>query len=470
MEQTEPRKSYSEYEMKAMIELTKRACKAEGGFKFFIENVFAKSFEKFVNGEYISNVAKRMEANDWTMDVTARDHFKSTRLYAEIMYDIFTADKNIEGHYFSYNLSMSSYHLAKVKQLIACNPYYQHITNLNRKSASTIDFYNGKARVWIVPEGLLSFKRGIHADRIYIDDPLKDPENKLAPTVIYRINNVIKVEIFPMVNRNGKCRIVGTPQTNHDFFFDEDLRGKFSVSIKPAIVDEVNGIAVFPEWKSYAELVEIRNTIGEKPFNQEYMAKPSYTEDSYIERKKLMAVVDKDLKPQKAYMDDYDVVGGFDIGKKAHPSHIALYERRRDNESGKWVYKQLLTKWLDHVDYKDQLDIVKNLCEDFRVSRMLYDNTRSEFEAFAEQGLLPRCMEAVVFGMRKNQEMAVSFETVIKEERCTMINDTRQIDQILQVNADLQCVESPMGHGDSFWSNALALYEPKETTYRVRGF
>ena len=271
-----------------------------------------------------------------------------------------------------------------------------------------------------------------------------------------------------MIKKGGHCRIVGTPQTNVDFFFDENMAKRYHRTIKPAIVDEVKGIALFPEWKSFEELIEIRETIGEKVFNQEYMTKPSYSEDSYIERGRLMACVNADLEPQKIYNGEHDVVGGMDLGKKAHPSHITLFERWRDNETGKWKYRQLLSKWLDGVDYKDQLNIVTALCDDFKVVKLRYDNTRAEFEAFAEQGLLPRCMEAVVFGMRKNQEMAVSFETVVKEERCQLINDVRQIDQILQVNSELQAVESPMGHGDSFWSNALALYEPKEATYRIR--
>lgn len=80
---------------KAKIELVRRRCKKPGGFKFFVNHVFKASFEHFITGEYIDFVADRLEAKDWTMDVTARDHFKSTRLYAEIMYDIFTAEKDI---------------------------------------------------------------------------------------------------------------------------------------------------------------------------------------------------------------------------------------------------------------------------------------------------------------------------------------------------------------------------------------
>jgi len=436
------------------------------GFDYFIRNVFSASFRSsggLVYGKYIRDVAQEMVDYKWTMDISARDHFKSTRLYACVMYDIFTTTTDLECHYFSYMSSMACYHIAKIKKLIAENPFFAECIDRSYGSLSTIRMINTNGATYTaVPEGLLTFKRGIHAERVYIDDPLKDPENKLAPRAILQVNQVMKMEIFPMIKKDGHCRIVGTPQTNVDFFFDENMCQRYHRTIKPAILDEAKKIALFPEWKSYDELCKIRSIIGEKPFNQEYMTKPSYTEDAYIERSRLMAVVDKDLTEPKAYREGYDVVGGMDLGKKAHPSHIALYERRRDNATGKWRYTQLVSKWLDGVDYINQLDIVKDLIDRFHVIKLRYDNTRAEFEAFAEQGILPPCMEPVVFGMRKNQEMAVSLDTVIKEQRVRMLDDVRQIDQILQVNSELQAVESPMGHGDSFWSNAMALYEPIE--------
>lgn len=454
--------------IEAIIEKARRLAR-RNGLSWFINHVFAYSFDRgcFVRGQYIDEVANRMSNNAWTMDISARDHFKSTRLYAEIMFDIFTTETDIECHYFSYQQGMSAYHLAKLKKMIQANPFFKGFVDLSPMALSAIYYHNGQATYHAIPEGLLSFKRGIHAERIYIDDPLKDPENKLAPTVIYKINNVIKTEMFAMVKKGGICRVVGTPQTNSDFFFDEQLRRKFSVSIKPAIVDEAKRIVIFPEWKTYEELDEIRATIGEKAFNQEYLTKPSYSESSYIERKDLMNVVDTSLAQATTYEGGRDVVAGFDIGKKAHPAHLAVYERWTGTD-GKYYYRQLVSKWFDHVEYKEQLDYLLWAIDNYRIDTLRYDNTRGEFEGFAEQGLLHRCMKPVSFGVKTNNAMAVSLNTVVREGRCKMIDDTRQIDQLLQVNNELQAIESPQGHGDSFWSNALALWEEKEREYRVR--
>jgi hypothetical protein len=85
-----------------------------------------------------------------------------------------------------------------------------------------------------------------------------------------------------------------------------------------------------------------------------------------------------------------------------------------------------------------------DVCKRFRVDKLYYDNTRSEFELFAEQGLLPDCMEPVVLTMKQNNAMGANFEKIIQEKRVRFINEERQLDQILQVNNELQAIESPL--------------------------
>jgi len=456
-------------QIKAQIEIAKRKSRAPvGGFHHFTYKVFSASFDPFVGGSYVDEVIDGMEQHPWTMDITGRDHFKSTRLYDQVMYDIFTAEKDLEGHYFSYNTTLSRYHLAKIKQFMARNPFFRGIKDLNTQSDSILDFWNGKARVTVAPEGLLSFKRGIHADRIYIDDPLKDPENKLAPVVIHKINRVIKTEIIPMVNKGGVCRIVGTPQTYDDFFFDEELQKRFVTNIRDSMKDEANRVALWVEWHTFDELEQIRQTIGEKTFNQEYRAKPAYTEDSYIPRTKLMKLVDTSLINQREYTGENDVVAGYDIGKHTHPAHLAVFERWRNEELGVYFYRQLLSQWFDNWDYEAQVNHLVEIIRLFNISLLRYDNTRGEFEGFDEQGKLPRQMKPVVFGLRSKNSMAANLDSAVTGERVTFINDKRQLDQMLAVTSDLQAFESSEGHGDSFWSVCMALLEEKQKEYRAR--
>ena len=87
-----------------------------------------------------------------------------------------------------------------------------------------------------------------------------------------------------------------------------------------------------------------------------------------------------------------------------------------------------------------------------------YDNTGSEFESFAERGELPDGMEPVVATGKKNYELAALLESRIRAKpkpRIKLLKDDRQKNQILAVDNDLHAPETPEGHGDSFWSNAL---------------
>jgi hypothetical protein len=60
----------------------------------------------------------------------------------------------------------------------------------------------------------------------------------------------------------------------------------------------------------------------------------------------------------------------------------------------------------------------------------------------------------------------VSMATVLSDRvthgTVKLLDDARQTNQMLAVNNNLQAIESPQGHGDSFWSNAMALPEREE--------
>lgn len=453
----------------ASIEVVRRKCRGHGGFKFFINNVFSASFGgDFIGGDYVDNIADRMEKLPWTMDVTARGHFKSTRLYAEIMHDIFTMERDIEAWYFSYNTDLSAYHLKKLKQMIKRNPFFIDIRDSKAQAEGILAYERNNNVYTCAPAGLLAFKRGIHADRIYVDDPLRDPENKLAPTVIRKVNRTISTEIYPMVNKGGRCRVVGTPQTFEDFFYNPQLRNKWDVEINDAMVDEKNRIAIWPEWVSFDELEDIRNTIGEKTFNQEYRASPAYAEDSYIKREALLSVIDEALEPLKEYAGELDVVGGLDIGKHRHPSHMVLFLRWE--KEGLYYFKQIVSSWLDGMNYNDQWELLDTVAALYNLDVLRYDNTRGEFEAFAEKATpnQKRILKPVVFNLKSKNAMAAQIDALITSKRITLLNDTRQTEQVLAVTGDLHAMESDQGHGDSFWSIGLATMVEKENVVRVR--
>jgi hypothetical protein len=465
--------------LRAKTELAKVMSRKPGGYRYFINNVFAACFgDKFIKGEYLNKVADHLEYHKYTMDVTGRDHFKSTRLYVDIMYSLFV-DEGVgwEAHYFSYNKTLASYHMAKLKEYVKNNPFFVDLRD-DSSAKSVLMYHWDKGReMTVTPQGLLSGKRGIHADKIYVDDPFKNEEeeaDRTDPIQIRKINDVILSELLQMVNVGGTCRCVGTPQSPGDFFFNAKLQKVFDTWITPSIVDEKNKISLWPEHWSFERLIDRRDLIGEAKFNREFMAMPVTSSNSYIHKDDLLPLLTKtnwEVKEQSILQEFY-VVGGFDIGKKRHPSHLALFIRRGTGKEIRGIeqyeYEQILSFWMDKWDYSKQMEWLNMVCEYFNVSRLRYDNTRSEFESYAERGELHEAMIPQVLSHTMNFKLASNFGKHVEEETVHLVNEQRQYNQILQVNGDVKAIETPEGHGDSFFSVALALYEGENKVVRIR--
>lgn len=465
------------------IEIAKR--KSTNDLRWFVYNVFSASFDKFVGGKYIDDVCVHIQNNPYTMDVTGRDHFKSTRLYADIMWNLFTDQgKGWEAQYFSYNTTMASYHLKKIKQMINRNIFFIGMRDHKPTSESILDYsWRSKdIRMTVTPQGLLGGVRGIHAERLYLDDPFKTEQESvlLEPAQIKKINDIVLGDLIPMVKKGGHFRIVATPQTPNDFLFDKGADGKsgfqarFATWIVPAIIDEPNKIALWPEWKSYEELAIIRS-INEKKFNKEYMAMPASSANSYIPKEQLLELcTEKQWKwvPHPELADE-QVVAGFDIGKKIHPSHLAIFIKKShtnpDTNETTYTYKQIYSFWMDGWDYYKQVEYLVQAIEYFNIDRLRFDNTRAEFEFAIEQNLLnPRYATAVTLNLKNESRFAAYFGAMVERKEVVFVNEARQTSQILAVTNDLKAVEGPDGHGDSFWSTSMAIYEDTIQSAGVR--
>jgi hypothetical protein len=459
-------------------ELDRRLVEARAinDFPYFVNHVFAASFDQFVGGAYIDQVSTFLGINKRTARVGARDHFKSTSLYARFMWHLFrTRTSNFEAHYFSYGQDMSGYHIEKIKKLIIPNPYYALCRDLKATADSVGAWtWDGEHTVTLDPKSLLSFKRGIHPEWIAVDDPFQDPENKLEPTTILKINDVFKKQILDMPKVGGELHVVGTAQTPQDFFFDATVMRRFSVSVEPAIVSEAKRIARWPEHMDFDELTERREERGHKVFAQEYLCSPVYTEDAWLEEEELQACVDPSLtnynpfKLPEGVVFDGDITAGWDLGKKRHPSHLAVFETK-DGAS-----RQLHSKWMEGWDYTNrsgeydpqhptQVEYVKEALKAFGIDLLQYDATRGELDTLKDAKKLPDQFEGVVFTKKRMVSMATTLSDRVTHGSVRLLDDPRQTNQMLAVNNNLQAVESPQGHGDSFWSIAMGLKEQEQS-------
>jgi len=429
-----------------------------------------------------------MQDNDWLMKVAPRDHFKSASFYADFMWRLmFGCFENKEYHYFSYQDSMAAYHISKIKALVKNNPYYENCVDLKPTAESVIKYswdYIGRKEastyLTMEPHGLLAFKRGIHCDGVYVDDPLQDPDNKLILTKIYKVNDIIKTQILDMPREF--CKIIGTPQTNQDFFFDVEMRKKFAVRIQPAEVDPVKKIALWPEHMNWDELQSRKALRGQKIYNQEYNVSPIYAENSYFNEDEINAVVNKDLQALSIFdkiksPERIDTIAGWDLGKKRHPAHFTVFQIK--NIGGKKRATQIHQKFFDHWDYAGendnaynvdkptQLSYVKQAIDYFNIDFVETDNTRGELTTLQERGELPKQIELLTMTSKDKWAMATDFGKAVSEKFIELIDDPRMVRQILCVTNELEAVEGPEGHGDSFWSIAMCFKRMKLSVEKI---
>lgn len=447
-------------------------------FEYFVENIFAESFPKFISGEHPRETARFLQQNKKTIRVSARDHFKSTSMYAHVMWRILQCEGTLgedgkyhdahdwDAHYFSYMQELAGYHIGghkdSIRRLIERNPFYQGINNLNETAMSSLTYtWDGVHIAHVTPQGLLSFKRGLHSPTVYVDDPFQDPENKLNPTIIHKINRIIVTNVMSIPHKDGELHIAGTAQTKDDFFFDKKLTARFAVTKKPAIISYKDKIVLWPEYMPYEELMARKSEQG-RWFDQEYMCIPVSSELAYFTQEQVEEMEKLEpvslLKPFKQIEPwNYPIIASIDIGKKKHPSHITVFR-----VVGK-LWEQLHQEFLDHVDYIVQVERCAELEEHFGIEWFSYDATRGEFDGFAEQGLLPKSMKPVIFNLKTKGSLAAKFDEKVSQHNMRLIKDERQRNSILSVMNDLNALETPEGHGDAFFSIMAAL------NYEVEG-
>ena len=455
-------------------ELQEYITKAKESFPYFIKYIFPLSFKKskFTKVGHILNWAERIWKNKKTATLSARKHLKSTTIYAFIMWIILRMEPNdnINWLYMSYNQKMSIYHTINIKQHIQSNPCFANIKDLTQGN-SILDYtWNDGSRFRCTPSGILTFNRGWHGEGVICDDILADPTNELNPTIIEKISRTFMEQVMSLPKEGGEIHLVGTAQHQLDLFFQLKENKTWAWGEYKAIINEKERKVLWPELFSYERLCEIRNDeLGEKAFNKEYMCSPVWTEEAYFQRDEIGNTIDVNLEDRKKPASAFKhrrmmIVAGLDLGKKSHPSHFTVFEL--DNGH----YTQLYEKFMDGWDYSRQVDLINGFIEFYMIDNLNYDDTRSELESFREKGIIDSAIwNPVVFKIKTKFDMASNFSRLVNNKendeikpKITLLNRQRMINSILSVNNDLKAIESKIGHGDAFWSIALAIYSMGE--------
>jgi|TARA_R110002167_G_scaffold341131_2_gene549336 hypothetical protein len=438
-----------------------------GSFWEFTRDIWAEGFEHpdyfraWHVGVLCEEVEKCIEDKLNYLAILPRAHFKSTILgHAFSIWRSLKIQGNASILYLSYSDTMAKYHISEINKEVNRNPLLKDMmTNRAPKADFTFRYDTGNnGTAEILHGGLFSFKRGMHVNGALIaDDILKDPESPLAMGQMSKIEDHFLTESLFIPNQNVPVVVVGTPMMPGDLLTVLEKDERFVSRKMPALDPEPDRRVLMPELYSEEWLLE-QQRAKPKSFASEFLLQPHFNMEAYFDSEDIEKCEDANLRSfpttvKQNFEEDEDVFAGFDVGKKRHPSHLVVFKRKGER------VEQIHQSWLDGWDYSDQIIYLNEAAENFGITKGYIDNTRGELE---DRGL-NRVWYPLAFTLKSKNNMAHIFEEYIHSGNLFLIKDHRQRQQILSVNNELKAPETPMGHGDAFFSIAMALQAAYET-------
>ena len=441
-----------------------------GTFREFIENIWAHSFDnpEYFKAWHVSLLAEDVEeclAEGLNyVGILPRGHFKSTILgHAFSVWRLLKAPRDMSILYLSYSDGMAKYHIAEINKIVARNPIIPELLiNRNPQADFSARFYKNNKPMEIMHGGLFSFKRGMHVNGALIaDDVLRDPENPLNMGQITKVEDHFMTESMFIPLKEAPVIVVGTPMMPGDILSKLQNDERFKARVLPAL-DPVPGRRVLAPEIMDEKYLLAQQKARPKSFASEFMLVPHFATESYFNEEDITKCEDDTLRSAPATRQFKDikagdyVFGGFDVGKKKHPSHLVLFRKRGE------IIEQIHQSFLDGWSYSDQIEYLNEVAENFELSSGYIDNTRGELE---DRGLDAR-WRGMHFSQKTKNTMASVFENFVHGGILKLIKDERQKQQILSVSNELKAPDTPMGHGDAFFSIAMALQAAHDTAYK----
>lgn len=443
--------------------------KARNNFVFFYNTIFFISIQivdgEFIEGKWPDEFCARLQKYLKTCTLAARKHSKTTIMLGFVAWLIFRADikaKMVSEYlYIMYSDDLACEKVKRLKQYISINPFFAHIRDMKPTAETVLEYENNGHIINIQPAGVFTFKRGKHPDGVICDDILRDPQKKLDLIQIEKVTQAFEAEITSLAIEGGFTHVVGTSQDETDIMYKLQKLPGWNWKCRPAIIDRKKKIVLWPEKYPFDRLIDIElNETGKKNFQREYQMLPVRSTEGYFLRGEIEGLIDKELTNYSIYRvskdDEFgETFGGMDLGKKRHPSHLCVLEAVEEKDV---IYLiQICSLFLDGTDYNDQLKIFGDAIRRFGMQALLWDNTRAEFDGFAERGELPSEMFPVTMSAGGNDQIAADFDKQVGNKTIILLDDERQTRSILAVDGNLKAAESIDGHGDAFWSVGLAI-------------
>ena len=439
-----------------------------GNFYDFITDVWALGYEspelfKTWHVQLICEDVERAIADQkHYVCVLPRGHLKSTVLgYGFSLWRMLTQKDDSSILYLSYSHNMASYHISEINKYVRNNPVLQDVMQNRSPNADySFRYSTGGKRVDIQPSGLFSFMRGMHLSGAMIaDDILRDPENPLNLTQVNKVEEWFTKEAMYIPNQGVPIMVIGTPMMPDDLLTKLQNDERFISRVLPVFNPIPGKDVLAPQIRSEEWLIQERRN-NPRAFSSEFMLMPYTLSNSYLNDEDLSKVENPELRSLDAYaeqiLDSDYTVAGLDIGKKRHPSHLVIFT----SKAGEMKVTQVNCTFLDGWDYSDQAHFINMVTKNFDIDKGYFDNTRSELE----DRMLDSVWSPIRFTPKSKRQMAQIFEQYVVSRKVELINDQRQHGQIICVDNELKAPETPMGHGDAFFSVAMALMAHNDST------
>ena len=429
-----------------------------GSFWEFLRDTWSLSFDKpdlfkaWHVGRVAEDVEYCLEEGLNYVAILPRFHFKSTILgHAFSVWKLLKSTRDSNILYLSYSNTMSRYHISEINKTINRNPVLkEYMVNRSPKADFSFRYYINGHPCEILHGGLFSFKRGLHTNGLIADDILRDPENALNMGQLDKVTDHFLTESLYIPLKDDPVIVLGTPMLPGDLLDKLKDDDRFFTRVLPALDPEPGRKVLLPELYSEEWLLQ-QQKARPKSFASEFLLVPHLTTQAYFDAEEIKACENEDLINYDAYKEfdgpAGDVFAGFDVGKRRHPSHVVLFKKRGE------VLQQIHQAWLDNWSYTDQVEYLNTLAETFNIKTGYVDNTRGELE---DRGL-DGCWKSLNFTQKSKRTMASIFEKYVQSNKVELLSDSRQTEQILCVNNELKAPEGPQGHGDSFFSIAMAM-------------
>lgn len=429
-----------------------------GSFWEFLRDTWSLSFDKpdlfkaWHVGRVAEDVEYCLEEGLNYVAILPRFHFKSTILgHAFSVWKLLKSTRDSNILYLSYSDTMSRYHISEINKTINRNPVLkEYMVNRSPKADFSFRYYINGHPCEILHGGLFSFKRGLHTNGLIADDILRDPENALNMGQLDKVTDHFLTESLYIPLKDDPVIVLGTPMLPGDLLDKLKDDDRFFTRVLPALDPEPGRKVLLPELYSEEWLLQ-QQKARPKSFASEFLLVPHLTTEAYFDAEEIKACENEDLINYDAYKEfdgpAGDVFAGFDVGKRRHPSHVVLFKKRGE------VLQQIHQAWLDNWSYTDQVEYLNTLAETFNIKTGYVDNTRGELE---DRGL-DGCWKSLNFTQKSKRTMASIFEKYVQSNKVELLSDSRQTEQILCVNNELKAPEGPQGHGDSFFSIAMAM-------------